>query len=113
MYARTPTFKIGPDKIDAAIRLFEESSLPQLQTLSGFKGASLLVDREQGMFRVIGYWEDRQAVDSSEARARGLRDELTQKLGAQLVSIEIWEVPVDVYPEKLEAMAGAGAARAR
>jgi hypothetical protein len=111
MYVRTPTFKVNPDRIDAAIQFFEQTSLPQLQTISGLRGASLLIDRAQGLVRVIGYWEDRQALDASNERAIGLREEFAQKLGAQLVSLEIWEVPVDWYPEKMGAMAGAGAAR--
>jgi heme-degrading monooxygenase HmoA len=101
MYARVPTFKIGADNIESAMRQFEDVSLPQLRKLPGFKGATMLVNREKGMFQIVAYWDSREALDSSAEATRALREEAAKKLNAELVSLEIWEVAVDVYFEAL------------
>jgi quinol monooxygenase YgiN len=108
MYARIPTFQIAPDRIDAAIREFKEVTVPKLRALHGFKGTTMMVDRDKGMFRVLGFWEDRQALDASGDATKALRDDIGMKLGAELVSLEIMEVAADVYPEKARDMVGAG-----
>lgn len=113
MYARIPTFRISTDKIDAATQRFQEWTLPQLRKIRGFKGATMLVDRDRGMFRVVGFWEDQEAVDASEQTAKDLRQDIFEKLNAEVVSVEVWEVTVDFYPQAAREMAGAGAARAR
>jgi quinol monooxygenase YgiN len=113
MYARISTFKISTEKIDAATQRFQEFTLPQLRKLDGFKGATMLVDRDRGMFRVVGFWEDMDAVDASEQGVRDLRQDIFEKLDAEVVATEAWEVTVDFYPEAAREMAGSGAAAAR
>ncbi len=111
MYARIPTFKVDVDKIDAAIHYFEDTSLPRLRDLHGFKGVTLLVDRERGQARVIGYFESRQDIDSSADTAKNLRAEFAEKLNAELVSLEIWEVAADEFPQAMAEHAGAASGR--
>jgi hypothetical protein len=115
MYARVPTFRISPANMDAAIREFEAVTLPKLHQLDGFKGATMLVDREQGMFQVIGFWSDRKAVDATSEVAKGLREDFERKFNAEVVSVIIWEVGVDVYgkgvKETIEAAGGATRSR--
>jgi hypothetical protein len=69
MYARVPTFNMSAENIDAAILHFENVTVPGLRKLPGFKGATLLVSREKGM---------------------------AEKFGAELVSLEEFEVAVEV-----------------
>ena len=96
MYARVPTFKFAAQSIDAAVRLFEETSLPQLRKLAGFKGATVLVSRETGMVRTIVYWDSREALESSFEPTKAVRAQYVDELGAELVSIEEFEVAVQV-----------------
>lgn len=97
MYARVPTFsKISAENIDAAILHFEDVTVPQLRKFPGFKGATLLVSREKGMSRAIIYWDSRETLDSSFEPTKGLRAEYTEKFGAELVSLEEFEVAVQV-----------------
>ena len=95
-YARVPTFKISAQGIDAAIRHFEEVSLVQLRKLPGLKGATMLVSREKGLIRIVVYWDSRETLDSSAETAKGLRAEFAAKLGAELLSLEEFEVAVQV-----------------
>ena len=96
MYARVPTFKMSAESIDAAILHFENVTVPRLRKLPGFKGATLLVSREKGMARAIVYWDSRETLDSSFEPTKGLRAEYTEKFGAELVSLEEFEVAVQV-----------------
>jgi hypothetical protein len=96
MYARVPTFNMGAESIDAAILHFENVTVPGLRKLPGFKGATLLVSREKGMARAIVCWDSRETLDSSFEPTKGLRAEYTEKFGAELVSLEEFEVAVEV-----------------
>lgn len=96
MYARVPTFKVGAENIDASVRHFEETSLPQLRNLPGFKGATVLASRETGILRVIAYWDTREDLDSSFEPTKAVRAQYADKFGAELVSLEVFEVPVQV-----------------
>jgi hypothetical protein len=96
MYARVPTFKMSAESIDAAILHFEDVTVPRLRELPGFRGAALLVSREQGMTRAIVYWDSRETLDSSFEATKGLRAEYTEKFGAELASLEEFEVAVQI-----------------
>jgi heme-degrading monooxygenase HmoA len=96
MYTRVPTFQISAEKIDAAISHFRDVTVPELRKLPGFEGATLLVSREKGMTRAIVRWDSRQTLDSSLEATKGLRAEYTEKFGADLVSLEEFEVAVEV-----------------
>ena len=95
MYARVPTFsKMSAENIEADILHFKDVTVPQLRKLPGFKGATLLVSREKGMSRAIVYWDSRETLDSSLEPTKGLRADYTEKFGAELVSLEEFEVAV-------------------
>ena len=96
MYARVPTFKFGAKDIDAAIQLFEEKTLPRLRKVAGFKGATMLVSRETGLVRTVVYWDSREALESSFEPTQALRAQYVDEFGAELVSVEAFEVAVQV-----------------
>ena len=96
MYARVPSFKFAVKDVDAAIHLFNEKTLPQLHKVAGFKGATMLVNRETGLARTIVYWDSREALDSSFEPTKVLRAQFVDELGAELVSVEMFEVAVQV-----------------
>jgi hypothetical protein len=97
MYVRMPTFEVVPDKIEASIHYFQETSLPQLQKLTGFEGATMLVDRDKGIVRILTYYISREALESSTEVAKRLRAEFVESHeGAKVVSVEAYEVAVQV-----------------
>ena len=99
MYARVPTFKVSAQNIDASIRYFEETTLVQLQKIPGFKGGTMLVSRDNGIVRIIAFWESREALDSSFEPTKALRAAYTDKFGAELASLEVFEVAVQTGPD--------------
>jgi steroid delta-isomerase-like uncharacterized protein len=56
-YARLVTGQIAPDKLDEAIRLWQESVAPSVKQQKGFKSARLLVERKTGKVASMGLWE--------------------------------------------------------
>jgi hypothetical protein len=95
MYVRMPTFDVGPTNIDASIRYFQEKSLPQLQKLTGFEGATMLVDRHKGIVRILTHYSSRDALAASSEAAKRLRTEFVESHeGANVVSVEEYEVAV-------------------
>jgi hypothetical protein len=96
MYARVPTFKIGAQHLDASVRHFEETSLPQLRKVAGFKGATVLVSREMGVLRVVAFWDTQEALESSFEPTKAVRAQYAEKFGAELVSLEEFEVALQV-----------------
>jgi hypothetical protein len=96
MYARVPTFKMSVESLDAAILHFERVTVPRLRELPGFKGATLLVSRENGLTRAVVCWESHETLDSSFEPTKGLRAEYTEKFGAELISLEEFEVAVQI-----------------
>ena len=57
MYARVSTFKIQPGKLDEAIEIIRDSTLPALQQQEGYQGLLVLADRQATRARVLTLWE--------------------------------------------------------
>ncbi len=70
MNARSVVFEMSPDKVDDAVRQFEDRVIPRFREISGYKGFTLLVNRENGK-------TDRKmnvgVAAASRERASGLR----------------------------------------
>jgi hypothetical protein len=73
MYARVITFQYQPGKIEEGLDLLRETVVPELRGLTGFEGATNLVDR--GTNKVVGItlWRseaDLQASGIGKLQAR-------------------------------------------
>ncbi len=96
MHARVSTIRVGSQNIDAAIRQFEEVTLPQARNIPGFLGARMLVDREGGVSRTLTYWDSEGALTASAETANRLRAAFVKDAAdAELISVETFEVAVD------------------
>ncbi|HEY78022.1 MAG TPA: hypothetical protein G4O09_02805, partial [Dehalococcoidia bacterium] len=56
MIARVTLMSIIKDKLDEAIRLFQESVVPAAKSQNGFRGAYFLTNRETGEGLSITLW---------------------------------------------------------
>ena len=65
VHARVVRGEIPTDKLDEAIRPWQESVGPSAKRQSGFKGAQLMVDRNAGKVLSIGLWESKPEVRES------------------------------------------------
>ncbi|MDQ3867489.1 MAG: antibiotic biosynthesis monooxygenase [Actinomycetota bacterium] len=92
VYARVTTFSGPPDRLEEGLRLFRENVMPWMRDVTGFRGFLALVDREHGRSLGITFWASEEAALDPEASGGGLRDEITESIGATLHSLEVYEV---------------------
>jgi heme-degrading monooxygenase HmoA len=81
----------GVDLADAA-RLVGESMEAWLRGFEGYAGLLILTNDEEGLARVMTFWETREAVDASARGRESVRDSLAGRLGVKLESVESYEV---------------------
>lgn len=70
MYVRIIALPVRPEKLDEAVRAFQESAAPLFQGKQGFKGGYLVGDRKSGQTMSFSIWEteaDASAMDTSGA----------------------------------------------
>lgn len=96
MHARVVTFQGKPEQIEAAIRSFREQAVPAVKTMAGFKGGYMLVDRKSGKGYSFALWESEDALRASEDAANKIRGQVAQAAGGTIVSVERFEVPVEI-----------------
>jgi len=66
MFARMTKFRIKIDKIETAIRLYNESVVPSAKAQKGFCRLSLLVNRETGEGTSITFWDSEEDAKANE-----------------------------------------------
>jgi len=58
MFARVTTTPISAYRLDEAIQVARETTLPAARKQPGFKGYLMLVDKSNGMAITITFWQD-------------------------------------------------------
>ncbi len=66
MFARLSITQIKIDKIDEAIKLFEDSVLPAAKSQKGFRRAYLLTDNKTGKGVSISLWDSEEDAIANE-----------------------------------------------
>jgi heme-degrading monooxygenase HmoA len=96
MHARVTTLQMDPARIDDAVRQLEQEDIPRWKEIDGFKGFTLLADRQSGKVLGTSYWESQQAMEASEDAVTPSRERAAQTGGASRPPIvERYEVAVD------------------
>jgi heme-degrading monooxygenase HmoA len=96
MFARMSTLQGRPDQLDDGIKALQEQVLPAAKEMRGFKGILGLADRATGKMVGITLWESEDALRESEEAANKLRSDTSSAGGAEIVSVERFEVVADV-----------------
>lgn len=96
MHARVTTVVMDPARADDAIAQVEQNMVPKWKELDGFKGFTLLVDRESGKGIGMTYWESEEAMRASEEAVSPGRQAVADAGGASgEPQVERFEVAVD------------------
>jgi heme-degrading monooxygenase HmoA len=96
MQARVTTMTIDPDKIDEVVAELEQGDIPKWKDIDGWKGFTLLVDRQSGKVVATSYWATRERMASSEEQVKGSRDRAAETGGAtDSPQVEHFEVAID------------------
>ena len=95
MHARLNRIEGSPERIDEMARRFEETVVPMLRGLDGYRGGVVLADRTTGTNIAISYWESEEAMRASEAAVQQARDDAATAAEARGETIvEHFEVTV-------------------
>lgn len=95
MFARVTTLQGPSDRVDDGIRAVQEQVIPAAKQMKGFKGMLALADRTTGRMIGITLWESEDDLGQSEEAANQLRSGAAGAGGADIVSVEKFEVVVD------------------
>ena len=96
MHARVTRLRLEPGRIDEAVRRLEAEDVPSWRQLEGFKGFTLLADRESGSVIGTSYWESREAMEASEDAVAPSRQRAAEAGGAtDTPVVERFEVAFD------------------
>ena len=93
MYARSTTVQAQPGFIDAGIAHIRDETMPALQTIDGFVGLSLMVDRESGRCIATSAWESEEAMRANAEQVRPIRDDAVRTFGGP-ATIDEWDIAV-------------------
>lgn len=95
MHARKTTTKGSPDQLGKAKQVIESQLIPAAGNLPGFKGAYWLADPETGTGLAFTFYDTKASLEASAQAATKLRGDTTQQIGADVVSVEEYEVVAD------------------
>lgn len=95
MHARITTLQVQPDRVDDMAERLEQDDVPGFQQLDGFKGMTLLTDRQSGKTVAITFWESEQALQASEDAVKDARDRAAERGGSSSQQVERFEVLFD------------------
>jgi heme-degrading monooxygenase HmoA len=95
MHARVSHVAGSPDNADQGIESFRTTTLSELKSQDGNRGAILLIDRSSGKGMAITLWEDEAAMQSSEDWANAARRSASEQMGGSgEAQVERYEVAV-------------------
>ena len=98
MHVRVSRLRTPPDRLDEAIRTFEQEVAPAAAKVDGNLGAILHVNRETGEGIGVTLWESKEKLDASESIGTQLRTQSAQKTGGTIEGVERYEMVVQVRP---------------
>jgi heme-degrading monooxygenase HmoA len=96
MHARTGVIEVSADRMDDALQAFQSEQLPRYREQSGYKGFTMLADRDNGKILGISFWESADDVSASDELGQEARENIKERGGAQSDAVrEQWEVVID------------------
>ncbi len=104
MFVRSTTVQAHPNSIDVGVKYVNHELMPTLESMDGFIGLSMLVDRQTRRCIVSSAWADHDAMRSSDERLQPMRNQLAESLGGR-PQVDEWEVAA--MHREHEAPAGA------
>jgi heme-degrading monooxygenase HmoA len=96
MHARVSTLQMEGARIDDAVGRLKEEIVPDLEQTDGFKGFTLMVDRQSGKVVGVSFWESEDAMQASEEKGQAARQQAGEAGGASgEPGVERFEVVID------------------
>jgi hypothetical protein len=86
------TFQGTPERLDDVLLYVKDEVVPELSKAEGFKGLATHVNRSNGKFMSMSFWDAREDMERSRQVADELRAKGAEALGASLLSVDEYEV---------------------
>ena len=90
-FVRVTDARAAPEKLDDMVAFVRGQVMPMMKTQSGFRAASVLVNRESGRFLAATVWNTAADREASEAAVAPLREEGREIGAAPSTSVERYE----------------------
>jgi hypothetical protein len=94
VYARVVRFAGSGGDLARGIAAYREQVLPYVVEATGFRGQTVLLDREGGVGIGITLWADEESMRSYEERGAHFRELLGETWQTPVVSLETYEVVI-------------------
>jgi hypothetical protein len=78
--------------LDALVDVFKYNAMPQIEQLSGFCSASVLVNRATGIGCVTTTYDSRESLDSSRSMADQIRARSAEQAGLQVLDVRQFDL---------------------
>lgn len=92
MYASLTTVRGAGPEVSTTARMAAESMLTWLREFEGYRGLLILGDPESGKSRIVSFWDNLEALESSDKSRREVRESLVAVAGAELESVVRYEL---------------------
>ncbi|HEX2232336.1 MAG TPA: antibiotic biosynthesis monooxygenase [Thermoleophilaceae bacterium] len=96
MHARVSTLQLEAAKIDDVVSQLQERDVPEWEQMDGFKGFTLMADRQSGKTVGVSFWESADAMTASEENIKESRRRAAETGGASgEPTVDRFEVLID------------------
>ena len=96
MHARTGSLQVSPDRLDEVVSTFENEQIPRYREQDGYKGFTVLANRQSGRVMGVSFWESDEALQATEDLGAEARESIRQTGGGEGEIVrEDWEVLFD------------------
>ena len=67
MHAGVVSVQFKPDKAEEAVRIYQDSVVPELRQMRRFEGGYVLTQAETGKGHILGFWASREDAEGFES----------------------------------------------
>ena len=92
LHARVAYFGGSADDLERGIAAYREQVLPYIRDVTGFRGHTILVDRDAGRAMSITLWASEDALLAYEPAAQRFRELLAETWRTPVSAVESFEV---------------------
>src|SRR5262245_40348618 len=92
MFARSTTVTSQPSAIERGIRYIQDDVMPEVLSMPGCVGLSLLVDHATSRCIATSSWQDEEAMHATTDSVRRLRDRFVAEAGGSDTVVDEWEI---------------------
>jgi hypothetical protein len=94
VHARSTTIQAQTSSIDDGIAYMRDDLMRELESVDGYVGISLLVDRESGRCIITAAYQTEDAMRAAADKANQLRSQAAERFSGSVEKVEEWEIGV-------------------